>query len=222
MHYEILVEDESGKIALEYIVPKILGPDTSHTYRIHPYKGIGRLPRGLKNTTNPRKRILLDQLPRVLSGYGKSLQPPENYGVIVVVDSDRKDCQAFKGELLNLLDKCGPAPSTLFRIAIEEMEAWLLGDREAILSAFPTARKHSLDGYKQDGTCGTWEVLADAVHPGGSTALKKLGFPHTGQAKCSWAEKIAPKMDVHANLSPSFNVFVRSFEKLAASKERVR
>ena len=25
MHYEILVEDESGKIALEYIVPKILG-----------------------------------------------------------------------------------------------------------------------------------------------------------------------------------------------------
>jgi hypothetical protein len=215
MHFEILVEDTSGKIALEHLVPKILGPDAPHSYRIHPYKGIGRLPPGLKNTTDPRKRILLDQLPRVLSGYGKSLQPPDQYGVVVVVDSDRKNCRDFKTELLGVLDKCHPAPRTLFRIAIEEMEAWLLGDRHAITTAFPKAKTAPLDTYTQDSICGTWEVLADAVYPGGAEPLKKRGFPHTGQAKCEWAAQVAPHMDVDANKSRSFNVFKQAFEKLA-------
>ena len=214
MHFEILVEDASGKIALEHLVPKILGANTPHSYRIHPYKGIGRLPPGLKNTTDPRKRILLDQLPRVLSGYGKSLQPRDQYGVIVVVDSDRKDCHIFKGELVGVLGKCNPAPRTLFSIAIEEMEAWLLGDIAAITTAFPKAKTAPLTGYTQDSVCGTWEVLADVVYPGGAEPLKKLGFPHTGQAKCDWAGRIAPEMDVDANASPSFNVFRQAFEKL--------
>lgn len=215
MHFEILVEDASGKIALEHIVPKILGQNSSHSYHIHPYKGIGRLPSGLRNTTEPRKRILLDQLPRILSGYGKSLNPREEYGVIVVVDSDRKDCHSFKGELLDILTRCNPAANVLFRIAIEEMEAWLLGDRAAIIVAYPKAKTASLDRYAQDSVCGTWEVLADAIYPGGSAPLKTLGFPHTGQAKCEWAENIAPKMDVTSNKSHSFNVFKGSFEKLA-------
>ena len=90
MHFEILVEDASGKIALEHIVPKILGSDSPHSFRIKSYKGIGRLPRDLRNTTDPRKRILLDQLPRILRGYGKSLHPRDQYGVIVVVDSDAR------------------------------------------------------------------------------------------------------------------------------------
>ena len=44
--------------------------------------------------------------------------------------------------------------------------------------------------------------------------LKQLGFPHTGQAKCTWAENIAPHLDVEANQSLSFQVFRQSFEKL--------
>ena len=35
MHFEILVEDESGKIALKSILEKILGPNRQdHNYRI--------------------------------------------------------------------------------------------------------------------------------------------------------------------------------------------
>lgn len=43
MHFEILVEDESGKIALEKFIPKIL--DSQHTWNIHSYKGIGHIPK---------------------------------------------------------------------------------------------------------------------------------------------------------------------------------
>ena len=46
MHLEVLVEDKSGSIALDHILEKILGAKGSvHTWRIHPYKGIGRLPK---------------------------------------------------------------------------------------------------------------------------------------------------------------------------------
>ncbi|QHG19998.1 hypothetical protein GJB62_14990 [Nostoc sp. ATCC 53789] len=72
MHFEILVEDISGKIALEILVPKIINTE-QHTFNIHHYKGIGRIPKNLTSTSDPKKRILLDQLPRLIQGYGKTL-----------------------------------------------------------------------------------------------------------------------------------------------------
>lgn len=55
----------------------------------------------------------------------------------------------------------------------EEIEAWLLGDRHALLSAYPHAKMHVLNTYVQDSICGTWEVLADAVYPGGTSKLSR-------------------------------------------------
>ena len=215
MHFEILVEDASGKIALESILEKILGPDgQDHTYRVIPYKGIGRIPKDLRGTTDPQKRILLDRLPKLLKGYGKSLQ---NFpaAVVVVVDLDNKDCLVFKQELVDILRNCTPQPTTLFRIAIEEGEAWLLGDRNAVKSAYPRVKEQVLNTYVQDSICGTWEKLADAVYPGGSQKLKKLGWPYTGQAKCEWAKNIAPHLDVETNRSRSFQVFRDGIRNLA-------
>lgn len=215
MHFEILVEDASGKIALKSILEKILGPNgQDHTYRIISYKGIGRIPKNLRGTIDPQKRILLDRLPRLLKGYGKS---PQDFSVavVVVVDLDDKDCQVFKQEMLDILNACNPQPTTLFRIAIEEGEAWLLGDRNAVITAYPRAKKHVLNAYVQDSICGTWEKLADAVYPGGSQKLKQLGWPHTGQAKCEWANNIAPHLDVEGNQSRSFQVFRDGIRNLA-------
>ena len=108
MHFEILVEDASGKIALESILEKILGPNgQNHTYRIFSYKGIGRIPKDLRGKTDPRKRILLDRLPKLLRGYGKSLRDFPAV-VVVVVDLDDKDCHVFKQEMLNILNACNP------------------------------------------------------------------------------------------------------------------
>ena len=214
MHYEVLVEDQSGSIALDAIMEKILGTNyTSHSWRLHSYKGLGRIPKNLRSVTDPKKRILLDQLPAILQGYGKSLTPHDV--VIVVVDLDDRDCLVFKKELVNVLNACNPRPRALFRIAIEESEAWLLGDRNAVKSAYPLANNFVLNGYQQDSICGTWEVLADAVYQGGAARLKGLGYPDTGIAKCEWAEEIAPYIDVDSNQSKSFQVFRDAVRSLA-------
>ena len=214
MHLEVLVEDRSGSIAIEIILEKILGVNHSkHSWKIHRYKGIGRIPKDLHRQPDPRKQTLLDHLPSMLRAYGQSLPDPS--AVVVVVDLDHRDCMEFKQELLAVLDDCAPSPRTLFRIAIEESEAWLLGDRPAVQKACPDAKVPVLNAYEQDSICGTWERLADAVHPGGSMRLKKAGGREAGRAKCEWAARIAPHMDPDRNRSKSFQVFRDGIRSLA-------
>ena len=82
--------------------------------------------------------MLLDNLPRLLSGYGKTLGID---AVVVILDSDRRSCVDVLLELNLILDGCQPKPNALFRIAIEEMEAWYFGDRLALLAAYPRAKQ---------------------------------------------------------------------------------
>ena len=214
MHFEVLVEDRSGRISLEFILEKILGQKgVAHSWTIHPFRGIGHLPRNLDRVPNPANQRLLNNLPKLLGAYGRSLR--DSSAVIVVVDSDERDCIKFKQDLLTVLNACNPSPNTLFRIAIEEGEAWLLGDRAAVKSAYPNAKDVVLNNYVQDSICGTWEVLADAVHSGGFIPLKASGYPAAGVAKCEWAGKIAPLMDVDSNKSKSFQVFRDGVRNLA-------
>jgi hypothetical protein len=217
MHFEILVEDASGELLLSSLLPKILGKNgDSHSWRTHAYKGIGRIPRDLWGKTDPWKRIILDRLPRILAGYGRSLQGTDS-AVVVVVDLDDRNCVGFKQELLQIQNRCHPRPKVLFRLAIEEMEAWLLGDRKAIVKAFPRARMNALHTYRQDSICGTWEKLADALFPGGSLALKARGYPRIGAEKYRWAALIGRYLDVESNLSPSLRVFRLGLLKLSSA-----
>ena len=222
MHFEILVEDASGELLLNSLLPKILGAvGNPHTWRTHPYRGIGRLPRDLRGKTDPWKRVLLDWLPKILAGYGASLRA-QNSAVVVVVDLDGRDCIGFKRELLDVLEGCRPKPRCLFRIAIEETEAWLLGDREAIVRSFPRAKRSVLDSYVQDSICGTWEKLADALFQGGAAALSADGYPRIGEEKCRWASQIGPRLDVESNRSHSLQVFRRGLLRLAGAERQPR
>lgn len=56
MHFDILVEDQSGKKFLDILAPKIAGD--SHTFEIIAYRGLGRL---------------LVNLPKLLRGYGNTM-----------------------------------------------------------------------------------------------------------------------------------------------------
>jgi len=202
MHIEILTEDSSGQRLLEHLMPRLIGPPGEpHSWRFHAYRGIGRIPRGLSASSDPSRRILLDQLPRLLRGYVKT------HGidaVIVVLDADERDCVSFLTELRLLAMSCGASHLVLFRLAIEETEAWYLGDRAAVQRAYPEARMRALDRYVQDSICGTWELVAEAVHPGGARAIREVGWPLPGQIKHEWAERIGPLLDPEINLSPSF------------------
>ena len=220
MHFEILVEDQSGKRALDIVVPKLVSADD--TFGVKAYKGIGRIPRDLVGKTDPQKRILLDQLPRLLRGYGRThANYPAGYeaAVIVVCDLDDRCLKAFRNDLLGLLETVYPRPRTCFCLAIEEGEAWLLGDRQAVLQAYPRTRREILDGYVNDSICGTWEKLADAVYPSGAAALSKKGWQAVGKEKSKWAEDISPVMDVGNNNSPSFQYFRNALRVLATPAE---
>jgi len=218
MHFEILVEDASGKHALEFLMPKILGD--GHSVRIHPYKGVGHIPKNLRDAADPSKRILLSNLPRLLKGYGQAFQayPRDcSCAVIVVCDLDNRNREQFLGELQQVLESCDPKPETRFCLAIEEGEAWLLGDLNAVRTAYPNAKAHVLDSYVNDSICGTWETLADAVYTGGRRALIQKGWQAIGAEKFLWAERITPKMDVEHNASPSFQEFRQSARLLVGA-----
>ena len=215
MHLEVLVEDASGKAALDILIPKIIGGQ--HTFHVRAYKGIGRIPRNLTSSANASHRILLNQLPRLLRGYGKTFDgyaAGYESAVIVVCDLDDKCLKAFRQELFAVLNACNPKPETRFCIAIEEGEAWLLGDLAAIKAAYPKAKGGVLNRYRNDSICGTWELLADATCPGGSSGLVSSGWRAVGREKSRWSENIAPRMDVDNNASPSFQYFRRKLREL--------
>ncbi len=217
MHFEILVEDISGKKALEILVPKIIGE--AHTCRIHSYKGIGRIPKNMKDPANVSKRILLENLPKLLKGYGKTFPVNRNCSaaVILVCDLDDKCLKTFRSELYGILNACNPKPETRFCFAIEEGEAWFLGDLNAIKSAYSHAKDAVLKDYINDSICGTWERLADAIYPGGSPALSSKGWQIVGAEKLKWAETISPKMNISQNDSPSFRYFCRQLQAFVKS-----
>ena len=194
MHFEVLVEDLSGKKTLDILIPKII--DDQHTFRVIEYRGIGHIPKNLKSSTDASKRILLNQLIRLLRGYGRTFAGyPEDYpaAVIVVCDLDDKCLKIFRQELFGVLNACNPRPETRFCIAIEEGEAWLLGDIPAIKTAYPNARDNILNGYTNDAICGTWELLADAIFQGGATGLKKRDGEQSG-GRSRYGQRALPQI----------------------------
>ncbi len=216
MHLEILIEDRSGERMLEILIPKVIGDD--HTFQIHSYRGIGHIPKNFTVKTNVKKRLLLNNLPLLLRGYGKAFRGHGNSyqaAVIVVCDLDDKCFRGFRTELCDILEACDPKPEACFCIAIEEGEAWFLGDIPAIKTAYPRSKSAALNGYINDSICGTWECLADAIYNGGSAALSRKGWQAIGAEKWSWAEKITPHMDVNSNKSPSFAYFCQKLREFA-------
>jgi hypothetical protein len=217
-HFQILVEDSSGEALLEHIVPKIIGE--SNSYEIKHYKGIGRIPPGLKPGSDPKKRILLDQLPRLVSGYGSVLSRyPETYPAVLVIvcDLDRRCLKEFRDSIMQSIHRCINKPETILCLAVEEGESWLLGDTQAVVSAYPKARAEILDSYIPDSICGTWEVLANAVHAGGSKALMGLGGQAVSGKKHEWANAIGPLIDLDRNKSPSLKYFVKKLQSRVTS-----
>ena len=61
----------------------------------------------------------------------------------------------------------------------------------------------------------SWEMLADAVFRGGAAGLRRSGWQAVGKKKSEWAERIASRMDIDRNSSPSFQYFLEQVRALA-------
>lgn len=215
MHFEVLVEDRSGEEMLSRLFPKIVG---GCSYRCHAYHGKGSLPDGNPQKKKSKDRSLLGQLPVTLRGFESAWQSgAQDMAMIIVCDLDDDDRKKLTDAVNALILTNAPSLQVCFCLAIEEGEAWLLGDRQAVRSAYPNATKISrLKEYQQDSICGTWELLADALYPSGHSALEKQGYCAVGEQKIKWAQQIAPWMDVGRNKSPSFCFFRDELRRLAA------
>lgn len=210
MHLEICVEDASGKLFLDGILPRIIRRDV--TWKVHGYAGIGHIPKGLRSTDNAAQRIFLDNLPKLIRGCANT---PYVTALFIVVDTDSRNCGDFLRDLKGVQQAIAPESNVIFRLAVEEMEAWILGDPDALRAAFAKVNEVALQSYVQDAVCGTWEVLADVVYPGGSSALIAEGWPAPGRAKCGWAEAVTPHMSFTNNASPSFQKLLQALQPFA-------
>ena len=212
MYFYYLIEDQSGKRLIDELMKKVKFEYPDIEYACKAFHGIGGFTK--KNTVKETKTgKLLNDLSTYLRGFNKSLKDADA-AVVVVLDNDDRDTAAFKAELKNIIKNNSITVDHIFALAVEEIEAWLLGDAAAVLNAYPKAKKSVLTDYVQDSICGTWEVLANAVYPGGLSKMNKdcPTYREKGKIKSDWAEKIGAFMDIDNNKSPSFNCFIKELK----------
>lgn len=145
-----------------------------------------------------------------------------NAVLFIVLDNDTRDTEHFREQLNEIVRSEGITIDHVFCIAVEEMEAWLLGDCEAIKAAYPKLAdriitKHS--NYSQDSICGTWELLADMLTKGGIGYFKKQNPTafDVGRCKSEWAENIGKYINVRENASTSFQYMLSALDSRLAA-----
>ncbi|HBN00762.1 MAG TPA: hypothetical protein DD384_06065 [Firmicutes bacterium] len=222
IHIEFLVEDASFEkflmkfMNIDSIQRKIREKDIS--YNVHSYRGLGSVINisSSKEISTFKQTTLLGNLKKLIKGYNRTFCPSQDqidYRIMVVCDLDDKQEKDFRSTLDNLLKECDNSLHVCFSFAIEELEAWFLGDINAIQKAYPNVKLQILQSYVNDSICGTWETLAKALEIDVSK-LKKNSYSLIGTLKCTWAENITPYMNIDNNQSKSFNIFMTKIKEL--------
>ncbi len=203
MRIEFLVEEPSAEEALKHLLPRLI------SRRAH-----------WKLINLGSKYTLLKVLTKRLTAYRRRIEQGEDLRIVVLVDRDNDECEALKRQLegaaqdAGLTTKSAPAANGRFllvnRIVIEELESWFIGDPVALREAFSSLPRIDANKgiFRNPDNGGSWEAL--------HRFLKKHGIYKSSYPKIDAARRIAPKLDVRANRSRSFRVFVQGVEALLA------
>ena len=207
MRVEILSEDRSGGMVLQRLTNCIIKEYTTEfTSFLRPHRGCGYWPNDPDVKPEPFAAGLLELLPAKLRAYDKIYAGTDTI-LIVCIDSDDHDPEELMSRLKATCRKYASGIATVIAISVEEMESWMLADKNALVMAYPDADLERLAEYEQDSICGTWEVLCDVLLREQSARIKRIGYPAIGQYKTTWAEKISKYMLPGNNVSPSFKKF---------------
>ena len=204
MHVEFWLEEESTKLALDQLLPRLFDGQ-ANTFETFNYRN---------------REQLLEKLPGLLRDAAARMRAWPALRVVVLLDRDQKDCRAEKRQLealsraAGLPTKTAPAADGRFwvvnRLACEELEAWYFGDRDVITQVYPRVRAQHYEGIAPDPDAisgGTWEAF--------QRLLARAGYPDT-RLKREWAARIGPHLDPARNQSASFRCFWQGVQALLA------
>ena len=194
MRVDFLVEELSAKAALEQLLPHLL---PGCACRVRVFEGC---------------QDLLGQLATVLRGYHRRIlrESETDLRVVVLIDGDgicgrRKAALEAQAAAAGLTTKSTAGPGQVFhvlnRVVVQELEAWWLGDREAIMATYLGVKLQHFKGVPPDADHPLkpnevlWEVL------------KKGRYFLTGKRKTQWATEISQHLDPTRNTSASFRCF---------------
>jgi hypothetical protein len=197
MTIHILVEGSSERAFFDRWIPRFL---REQVVAVHPHQGKGSLPRVLTDPPDIKKRGLLDQLPATLRGLAGS---PQVDGVLVLLDADDDDAATLKADIVAVAGQCAPHLSVGVSVAVEETEAFYLGDLRALALAYPEADLVAARAYVPDSICGTWELFG-------------LIIGDDGGNKVAWAEAMGARVTTSPgrSRSPSFRGMMQEITAL--------
>lgn len=175
----ILTEELSMAEALKAVLKKLHVDD----YKIIPHQGVSDLERSL-----PRKL--------------RAWRDP-NARFLILRDNDMGACIARKRKLLEIISNAGKKDVSKVRIVCQELEAWFIGDVNALVSSRYLTRPIPMRLQRCDPD--------QREKP--SRDLSKL---RQGYGKVIGAKQIAPHLDVNNNRSASFNATIAAIRHLAA------
>ena len=176
-----LLEEYSMKALLDGLLPRLF---PGLVFQCLPHDGKGDLE---------------ESIPRKLRGWR---EPGVRF--VVVRDNDRSDCVVLK-ESLRALCADRPEQDCLIRLACQELEAWYLGEPDALAEAFG---KESLRGI---GAKARFRKPDDIPYPERALVQLVPQYQKVGSARV-----LANHLDRQRNRSPSFRAMMDGIERFAS------
>lgn len=125
---------------------------------------------------------------------------------VIMRDNDGGDCRLHKQRLRDLA-AVKSTGDVLVRIVCQELEGWFLGDLDAVAQAYPIAGRNIIATHR---TYPDPDRLTNAANE-----LRKLTEV---PGKVGRAKAISAHLNIDANLSHSFQVFISGLRRLAATE----
>jgi len=157
------------------------------------------------------KEDLISHLNKIIPSLSKRAQQ-----IIIIIDQDKQDCVALKNKIKEKMAWC--VCEYKIRIACYELEAWFLGDMEAIAKCSPRFKASSFQGKKK------YRDIDNIEKP--SSVIEKIvpDWKERYASKPQFAKTIAPFVSLErqnleeANRSHSFHVLLETLCSLVRVK----